>query len=175
MGFPRQEYWTGLPFPTPGDLPEPGIELPSPVLAAGFFTTEPPGKPCFLVNQSIHLVTPTNISRFSPSSLYVQFRGLESQTSESKADSFDHDLSWKFDSKRCLGCSCAVLTSQWPWALARTHFQTNQQMYSGMFLPTSKTLACFSAQQRMPQKNPWLCSFPAAFKPVKLSATPTIK
>ena len=39
------EYWTGLPFPTPGDLPEPGIELPSPVLAAGFFTTEPLEKP----------------------------------------------------------------------------------------------------------------------------------
>ena len=52
MGFPRQEYWTGLPFPTPRDLPEPGIELASPALAVGFLTTEPPGKPCFLVNQS---------------------------------------------------------------------------------------------------------------------------
>ena len=37
-----------MPFPTPGDLPEPGIELPSPVLAAGFFTTEPPGKHRYL-------------------------------------------------------------------------------------------------------------------------------
>ena len=48
MGFPRQEYWSGLPFPPPGDLPNPGIEpssLASPALADKFFTTEPPGKP----------------------------------------------------------------------------------------------------------------------------------
>ena len=44
MGFSRQEYWSGLPFPSPQDLPDPGIELRSPVslaLAGGFFTTEP--------------------------------------------------------------------------------------------------------------------------------------
>ena len=40
MGFPRQEYWSGLP----GDLTDPGIEPASPLLAGGFFTTEPPGK-----------------------------------------------------------------------------------------------------------------------------------
>ena len=45
MGFPRQKYWSGLPFPSPGDLLNPGIEPMSPVLAGGFFTTEPPGKP----------------------------------------------------------------------------------------------------------------------------------
>ena len=45
MGSPRQEYWSGLPFPSPGDLPDPGIELTSPELAGGFFTTEPPWKP----------------------------------------------------------------------------------------------------------------------------------
>ena len=42
MGFLRQEYWSGLPFPTPGDLPDPGIKpvsLASPALAGGFFTT----------------------------------------------------------------------------------------------------------------------------------------
>ena len=44
MGFPRQECWRELPFPSPGDLPDPGIEPPSPALAGGFFTTEPPGK-----------------------------------------------------------------------------------------------------------------------------------
>ena len=45
MEFSRQEYWRGYPFPTPGDLPDPGIELTSlmsPALAGGFFTTEPP-------------------------------------------------------------------------------------------------------------------------------------
>ena len=47
-GFSRQEYWSGLPFPAPGDLPDPGIKptfLASPALAGGFFTTLPPGKP----------------------------------------------------------------------------------------------------------------------------------
>ena len=45
MGFPRQEYWSGLPFPSPGDFPNAGIEPTSPALAGGFFTTELPGKP----------------------------------------------------------------------------------------------------------------------------------
>ena len=48
MGFSSQEHWSELPFPTPGDLPDPGIEPESPAspaLAGGFFTTEPPGKP----------------------------------------------------------------------------------------------------------------------------------
>ena len=45
MGFPRQEYWSGLPFPAPGDLPDPEVEPLSPSLAGGFFTAEPPGKP----------------------------------------------------------------------------------------------------------------------------------
>ena len=43
--FFRQEYWNGLPFPPPEDLPDPGIKAASPVLASGFFTTEPPEKP----------------------------------------------------------------------------------------------------------------------------------
>ena len=44
MGFPRQDYWSGLPFSSPGDLPYPGIKPESPALAGGFFTAEPPGK-----------------------------------------------------------------------------------------------------------------------------------
>ena len=47
IGFPRQEYWSGLPFLPPGDLPRAGIEPVSPVLAGGFFTTELPGKLMF--------------------------------------------------------------------------------------------------------------------------------
>ena len=45
MEFSRQECWSQLPFPTPGDLPDPGVEPKSPALAGGFCTTEPPGKP----------------------------------------------------------------------------------------------------------------------------------
>ena len=41
MGLPRQEYWSGLPSPTAGDLPQPGVKPTSPALASGFFTTEP--------------------------------------------------------------------------------------------------------------------------------------
>ena len=44
MGFFRQEYWRGLPFPSPGDLPDPGIEPESPALEADALTSEPPGK-----------------------------------------------------------------------------------------------------------------------------------
>ena len=44
VGFSRQEYWNGLPFPPPGDLPNLGIKPTSLALAGGFFTTEPPGK-----------------------------------------------------------------------------------------------------------------------------------
>ena len=52
IGFSRQEYWSGLPFPSPGDLPFPGIEpasLVSPVLAGGFFSMVPAGNAAFLV------------------------------------------------------------------------------------------------------------------------------
>ena len=44
MGFSRQEYWSGLPFPSPGDLPDPGIEPRSPTLRADALTSKPPGK-----------------------------------------------------------------------------------------------------------------------------------
>ena len=45
MGFSRQECWSGLPFPSPGDLPDPGIEPGSPALQADALPSEPPGKP----------------------------------------------------------------------------------------------------------------------------------
>ena len=44
MGFSRQAYWSGFPFPTPGDLPHPRIDPVSPTLPGGFFATEPSGK-----------------------------------------------------------------------------------------------------------------------------------
>ena len=46
--FSRQEYWSGLPFPSPGDLPNPGIEPRSPALQANALPSEPPGKPFFM-------------------------------------------------------------------------------------------------------------------------------
>ena len=47
MGFPREEYWSGLSFPSPGDLPTPGIEPGFLALAGGFFTTEPQERPSY--------------------------------------------------------------------------------------------------------------------------------
>ena len=44
MGFSRQEYWSGVPFPSPGDLPDPGIEPRSSTLQADALTSEPPGE-----------------------------------------------------------------------------------------------------------------------------------
>ena len=45
MGFSRQEYWSGLPFPSPRDLPDPGIEPGSPAMQVDSLLSEPPGKP----------------------------------------------------------------------------------------------------------------------------------
>ena len=56
MIFSRQEYWNGLLFPSPGDLPDPGIEPGSPALEADALTSEPPGKP--------HIIEPMSISGF---------------------------------------------------------------------------------------------------------------
>ena len=72
MGFSRQEHWSGLPFLSPGDLPDPGIERRSPVspaLADGFFTTEPLGNPiepfktCRIILQKVYEVMLANLRR----------------------------------------------------------------------------------------------------------------
>ena len=63
MGFFRQKYWSVLPFPPPGGLPNPGIKLESPALAGRFFTIKPPGKPvvsnikCLLIRIIIRMCT----------------------------------------------------------------------------------------------------------------------
>ena len=86
MGFPRQEYWSGLPFPSSEDLPEPGIEtvfLVSPALASRFFTTVLPGKPKSREGMSIKLevhVTTTfpntyahSVMRVRPTCCHLEF------------------------------------------------------------------------------------------------------
>ena len=58
-GISRQEYWSGLPFPSPGDLPNPGIKpasLTFPTLTGGFFTAEPPGKPLDVLHSPLKAV-----------------------------------------------------------------------------------------------------------------------
>ena len=59
MGFSRQECWSGLPFPSPGDLPNPGIEPRSPTLQAYTLQSEPPGKPIISIDKpsNMNLIT----------------------------------------------------------------------------------------------------------------------
>ena len=61
MGFPRQVYWSGRPFPSPGDLPDPGMEPMSPALAGRFFTTEPRGKPKYEVTHMYFCTYPLSV------------------------------------------------------------------------------------------------------------------
>ena len=53
MGFPRQEYWRGLLFPPPKDVPNPGMEPMYPALEGGFFTTVPAGKPIQVIRSTL--------------------------------------------------------------------------------------------------------------------------
>ena len=58
MEFSRQEYWSGLPFPSAGDLPYPGIESRSPTLQADLLPSEPPGNP---IHRVLILIAPYEI------------------------------------------------------------------------------------------------------------------
>ena len=71
MGFSRQEYWSGLPFPSPGYLPNPGIEPGSPAFQADALTSEPPGKP-----------TPSRTN--TPKRCHFHYRGLECKSMKSR-------------------------------------------------------------------------------------------
>ena len=75
MEFSRQEYWSGLPFPSPGNLPDPEIKaafLASPALTGGFFATGPPEKPLRpLGTRSSRLLRPSNTSHYSLSTFLL--------------------------------------------------------------------------------------------------------
>ena len=58
MGFSRQEYWSGLPFPSPGDIPDPGIEPRSPTLQADALPSEPPGNNQGDAHQNYNEISP---------------------------------------------------------------------------------------------------------------------
>ena len=78
MGFPKQECWSGLPFPSPGDLPDSGIEPASSELAGRFFTTEPPAKPvsyCLVNNRRMSCYHERNL-RFSDCFIFMIFKAI---------------------------------------------------------------------------------------------------
>ena len=72
-GFSRQEYWSRLPFPAPGDLPYPGIKPVSPALAGRFFTTEPPRKPRAVAGWFITMFCRNSGAAGLPSMLVLNF------------------------------------------------------------------------------------------------------
>ena len=84
MESSRQEYWGGLPFPLPGDLPDPGIEhasLVSLALAGRFFTTAPPGKAPEKLSHLFRVIQHTwNIQDLQPSLCASKLSGLEVRT-----------------------------------------------------------------------------------------------
>ena len=93
MGFPRQEYWSGLPFPFPGDLPDPRIKRMSSALAGRFFTIEPLGNPIYLTR----ILKIVNIEIF----LVVQGLGLQASMQRAQVQSLGKELR-----------SCMLSTSQ---------------------------------------------------------------
>ena len=74
MGFSRQEQWGEFPFPSLGDLPDPGTEPVSPALAGGFFTTEPPGNPVTRWEKINHVFFYPGVSKHL---LYTQFQSKQ--------------------------------------------------------------------------------------------------
>ena len=98
MGFPRQEYWSGLPCPFPRDLPDPGIEPTSPALTGGLFTTDPPRKP------SHGIYPPVNFLQFH------LFTRLVLVTHSSQI--FQILLSWTYVSLygALWGCGCGLFS-----------------------------------------------------------------
>ena len=89
MGFSRQEYWSGLPFPSSGDFPDPGIELRSPALEADALTSEPPGKmvyihlhneiseyPSYFISRHLLMVTMLKPPVFSGPQTHCKFLSL---------------------------------------------------------------------------------------------------
>ena len=80
MGFSRQEYWSGLPFPSPGDLPNPGVEHRSSALQADALPSEPPGKPHLEIKGSFwHLLgwVPRVLALANPTTLALSAKAPE--------------------------------------------------------------------------------------------------
>jgi len=113
MEFARQGYWSGLPFPSPGDLPDPGIEPMSPSLASGFFTTEPSGKPIMVVHLSLIRVLASGIAPQRHSFFPFPMDEMSSQERPCKRRSKMLDLgyeAWTLDMSHQWANKCLLIT-----------------------------------------------------------------
>ena len=123
--FSRQKYWSGLPFPSPGDLPDPGTEPTSPALQADALLTEPPGKPCLgSMLQVLLLQQPWNpISAFSAQQVYLCNGILLSHKKEWNPDTYnmnvsrDYHTTWSKSEKDIYKISpiCGILKYWYKW------------------------------------------------------------
>ena len=100
MGFPRQAYWSGLPFPSPGDLPDSVMESASPASAGRFFTTEPPGKPAnmwyFILNISLlHSNKRAYLTRCSLSSFSCSWKRTHDSDFRTQQERLNINPFWK--------------------------------------------------------------------------------
>ena len=129
MGFSKQEYWSGLPFPSPGDLPHPGIEPRSPTLHTDSLPSEAPGNPLSVVNElcikSLQLcLNLCDLMDYSPRGFSVHGI-LQART-----------LEWvAISSSR--GSSCLRIRSLTPPALAGRFFTTSVTSGVNRFPPSS--------------------------------------
>ena len=131
MGFSRQECWSGLPFPSPGDLPDPGIEPGSPALQTDALPSEPPGKPAASAKSLQQCRTLCDPIDGSPPGSPVPGI-LQARTLEWVAISFSNAWRWKVKVK---SLSC-VRPSATPWTTAfqapRSMGFSRQEYWSGV-------------------------------------------
>ena len=142
MGFSRKEYWSGLPLPSPGDLPDPGIALRSPALRADALPSEPPGKPQYTYYTAAKSLQscPTLCDPIVGSPPGSPVPGiLQARTLEWVAISFSNACKWKVKVK---SLSCVRLSAT-PWTAA---YQappsvgfSRQEYWSGLPLPSLNT------------------------------------
>ena len=145
MGFSRQEYWSGLPFPSPGDLPDPGIEPGSPAFQADTLTSEPPGKPMTNLDnilKSRDITLPTKVCIVKTMVFPVIVYRCESWTIKKPEP-------WRIDSFK-LWCWRRLLRV--PWTSRRAKAKENQPwIFTGGTDAKAKTLIL-----RPSDVNSWL-------------------
>ena len=142
-GFSRQEYWSGLPFPSPGDLPDPWIKPSSPALQADSLLSESPGKLQKISSVLVHSVMSNSATPwYSPpgSSFHgiFQARTLEWVAISSSRGIFLtwgwntlllHLLYWQMDSYYWAPPEKPQITGQWPWKMSRSRRRKAKELF----------------------------------------------
>ena len=102
MGFSRQEYWGGLPFPIPGNLPNPGVKPKSPALAGGFFTTESIVQTLFSDGGKIQIVTEP------PTGAWAKVSAQDAARHSQKPANHPHEQNWGSVQTLHTGITCLL-------------------------------------------------------------------